>query len=273
VVCADIDLANAQHTVELALQSLARSTPSVTQAGGAVATAVRCDVADAADMESLAQASQAFFGSGPYAGTVNLVINNAGIGAGGRQVGRIGLADWKRTVDINLWGVIHGCELFTPLLREHASQLKDRRVRGVRCGIINTASTASFSAAPLMAAYNVTKSGVLALSETLSAELAGAGVHVTALCPTFVKTNITRSALIEPSSTALADRLMKWTGWTPERVAAMTLDAVDAGQLYVLPQSDAQLIWTLKRLTPRLYTRGAGLLNRLAGRVLKLKEI
>jgi hypothetical protein len=66
---------------------------------------------------------------------------------------------------------------------------------------------------------------------------------------------------------------MKWTGWTPERVAAMTLDAVDAGQLYVLPQSDAQLIWTLKRLTPRLYTRGAGLLNRLAGRVLKLKEI
>ena len=83
-----------------------------------------------------------------------------------------------------------------------------------------------------MAAYNVSKAGVLSLSETLSAELCGTGVNVTVLCPTFVKTNIVESGRITGKSTQLADRLMRWTGfspdgsparaWTPSTAAACT---------------------------------------------------
>lgn len=271
VVCADINGAAVAQTVEMAcsLRVDDRNTGSPPKQHRALA--VVCDVTDAQAVAALAQQAQTFFDSGPTTGCLNLVINNAGIGAGGRPVGEIGLTDWRRTMDVNLWGVIHGCEVFTPLLRSHAAQLQKRGVAGVRCGVINVASTASFSAAPLMAAYNVTKAGVLALSETLAAELAGVPVHVTALCPTFVRTNIFNGELIAPASSQLAGRIAQLAGWTPERVVMRALDAVDAGQLHVVPQADAQLIWMMKRLTPGTYTRGAGLLLRVANRALKWK--
>ena len=88
-----------------------------------------------------------------------------------------------------------------------------------------------------MGAYNVSKAGVLALSETLSAELSGTGVGVTVLCPTFVKTNIVDNPYIEESAAKLAANLMKWTGVSPENlVERKTLDANDHGQLHVLPR-------------------------------------
>lgn len=271
VVCADINGAAAAETVDMAQRMGRVNEAAVTPPKVHRALAVTCDVGNAESVAQLARTAEDFFASGPYPGTLNLVINNAGIGAGGRPVGDIGLSDWQRTMDVNLWGVIHGCETFTPLLRQHARELRGRDVKGTRCGIINVASTASFSAAPLMAAYNVTKAGVLALSETLSAELAGASVNVTVLCPTFVKTNIFKGELIAPASSNLAARVADLAGWSPERVVNMTLDAVDAGQLHVVPQPDARLIWMLKRLTPGAYTRGAGLLLRAADRALKWK--
>lgn len=103
-------------------------------------------------------------------------------------------------------GPIHGCHVFTPLLREAGYG-----------GIINVASAAAFGALPGMAAYNVSKAGTLSLSETLAAELAGTGIHVTALCPTFVKTNIVgagrisdRSATRRPADAL--DRLLRRAG-------------------------------------------------------------
>lgn len=132
------------------------------------------------------------------------MINNAGVGAGGLPIGETGLDDWRWVLDINLWGPIHGCHVFAPILRDAGYG-----------GIINVASAAAFGAAPGMAAYNVSKAGVLSLSETLAAELSGSGVNVTALCPTFVKTNIVQSGRISAKSTQLADRLMRWTGFSP----------------------------------------------------------
>jgi short-subunit dehydrogenase len=153
---------------------------------------------------------------------------------------------------VNLWGVIHGCHVFAPKLRALR-----------RGGIINVASTASFAAAPTMGPYNVTKAAVLALTETLSAELSGTGVHVTALCPTFVKTNIVKDGRIEGGSADFAAKLIAKTGVSPESVVLKTLNALDRNQLYVVPQLEAKAVWTAKRLTPALYTRGAGLLNRV----------
>jgi NAD(P)-dependent dehydrogenase (short-subunit alcohol dehydrogenase family) len=236
VVCADINLATAQDTVDL-----------ISALGGR-AFAVQCDVTVLASVENLATQAEALL-----AKPIDLVINNAGVGAGGQRIGDTPMDDWTWVMNVNLWGVVHGCHVFAPKLRAQG-----------RGGIINVASTASFAAAPLMGPYNATKAAVLALSETLSAEMAGTNITVTALCPTFVQTNITRDGRIAASSSKLADQLMKWTGISADRVAFTTLNALDRGQLYVLPQLDARMIWRMKRLMPSLYTRGAGLISRFA---------
>lgn len=235
VVCADLDERTAKETVV-----------HIEKRGGS-ALAVACDVADEGQVRDLATSAEAWLGCPP-----DLVINNAGIGAGGRPVGEAPLADWHRTLGVNLWGVIHGCHVFVPSLRE--------RGRG---GVINVASAAGFTAAPGMAAYNVTKAGVVSLSETLAAEFAGTDVAVTVLCPTFVRTNIFGGDLIDPAAARFALRIAKVAGFSPERVARMTLDAHDRGRLYVMPQLDAKALWRLKRLAPAQYARVAGLLGRI----------
>ncbi|KMO68924.1 SDR family NAD(P)-dependent oxidoreductase [Mycolicibacterium obuense] len=236
VLCSDIDLDAATATADTL-----RST-------GTEASAVRCDVTDIDDVYRLADAARSFFDGAP-----TVVINNAGVGAGGASIGEIDLADWKWVLSVNLWGPIHGCHVFAPILRD----------AGRPAGIVNVASAAAFGAAPGMAAYNVSKAGTLSLSETLSAELAGTGVTVTALCPTFVKTNIVSAGRISESSTHLADNLMRWIGFSPDRVARTCLDTLDRGGLYCMPQPEARIGWGIKRFTPTVYTRAAGLITRV----------
>ncbi len=236
VICADIDEARADATVAL----IERNHPGV-------AHAFRCDVSRREEVEVLARFAESLFGS-----PVTLVVNNAGVGIGGKRIGEIGFDDWEWALGINLWGVVHGCEIFAPQLRA-----------AHRGGIINVASAAAFAAAPSMAAYNTSKAAVLSLSETMAAEMSGSGVAVTVLCPTFVKTNVARDGRITPQSARLADTLMRLTGFSPDRVARTALDAHDRGQLYVLPQLDAHLIWRLKRYFPAQYTYALGLLDRL----------
>lgn len=239
VVCSDIDEAAAQRTAD-----------TITERG-TKAVAIRCDVSRFEDVQALAEQSQAWFAAPP-----TLVINNAGVGAGGAAIGEAPLDDWLWTLGINLWGPIHGCHVFTPILREAEPSRAPR-------GIINVASAAAFGAAPGMAAYNVSKAGVLSLSETLAAELAGTPVRVTVLCPTFVKTNILESGRISEQSSALAGKLMRWTGLSAEKVARTCLDAHDRGELYCMPQYDAKIGWNIKRLAPQTYTRAAGLVSRI----------
>ncbi|MCH8498842.1 MAG: SDR family NAD(P)-dependent oxidoreductase [Marinobacter sp.] len=234
VICADINLASAEQTAA-----------QVTRVGGR-GWAVACDVSKLEQVEKLAAEADRLLPS-----PVNLVINNAGVGIGGQPIGEMSMADWEWTVGINFWGVVYGCHVFTP-------KLKARE----RAGIINVASTASFSAAPLMGPYNATKAAALAVSETLAAELAGTGVRVTALCPTLVKTNISANGRIRGRSNDLFNRLMNRFGMSAEQVARVTLDGLDRGQLYVLPQFDARMIWRMKRLIPRSYALGTGLINR-----------
>ncbi|RDI42156.1 SDR family NAD(P)-dependent oxidoreductase [Nocardia mexicana] len=236
VVCSDIDADRARETVEI-----------IGGAGGK-AFDVPCDVGRSDQVVALADTAEQWFGKPP-----DIVINNAGIGRGGALVGQAPLSEWHQVLDVNLWGVIHGCHVFAPRLRAAGHG-----------AIVNTASAAAFGAAPRMAAYNVSKAGVLALSETLAAELAGSGVIVTALCPTAVKTNILQDVSFEdPTVAQLGDAMLRWTGRSPESIARTTLDAVDRGQLYVVPQVEAKLIWQSKRLLPVPYTRAAGLLERL----------
>jgi NAD(P)-dependent dehydrogenase (short-subunit alcohol dehydrogenase family) len=236
IVCSDID------------ENAARATADAINADGGRATALRCDVTQLDDVARLAKAAQDWFDGPP-----TVVINNAGVGAGGLPIGEVSIDDWTWVLNVNLWGPIHGCHVFAPILRD----------AGQPGGIINVASAAAFGAAPGMAAYNVSKAGVLSLSETLAAELSGTGVNVTVLCPTFVKTNIVESGRITDKSTQMAGRLMRWTGFSPQRVARTCLDTLDRGGLYCMPQPDARIGWGIKRFTPTVYTRAVGLATRV----------
>src|SRR6201998_4460254 len=195
----------------------AKNVSTITDHGGE-AVAIPCDVTQFEDVRELAAQSESWLGDAP-----TLVINNAGVGSGGAPIGELPLDDWHWVLGINLWGPIHGCHVFAPILRSDEPSNRPR-------GIINVASAAAFGAAPSMAAYNVSKAGTLSLSETLAAELSGTAVKVTVLCPTFVKTNIVESGRISDGSSELATKLMRWTGFSPAKVARICLDAHDRGE-------------------------------------------
>lgn len=127
-------------------------------------------------------------------GNLHVLCNNAGVGAGGPVADADNLETWRWTIDINLWGVIYGCKTFLPAMLEH----------GEPCHIVNTASMAGLGSAPMMGAYNISKYGVVALSETLAKEmlLAKASVGVSVLCPAFVATGIAKSDRNMPADVA-----------------------------------------------------------------------
>src|ERR1700759_1197033 len=240
VVCSDIDEVAAAKTVS-----------AITDNGGD-AIANPCHVTKFDDVREFAFPSESWLGDAP-----TLVINNAGVGSGGAPIGELPLDDWHWVLGINLWGPIHGCHVFAPILRSAEPSNRPR-------GIINVASAAAFGAAPSMAAYNVSKDGTLSLSETLAAELSSTAVKVTVLCPTFVKTNIIESGRIRDQTTQFANKLMRWIGLSPEKVARICLDAHDRGELYCMPQIEAKIGWNIKRFVPGTYTRGMGLVSRHA---------
>lgn len=179
---------------------------------------------------------------------VTLVINNAGVGLGGK-FDELSLEDWQWCMHVNLWGVVHGCHYFVPKLKSNPNG----------GAIINVASAAAYTAAPEMTAYNVTKSSVLALSETLSAELRSVNIRLNVLCPTLVPTNIMKNGRLPSRYAGLADQLLINHAFTTSHaVAKLSLNHLDAGKLYTIPQPDAKLFWWLKRLSPQLYTRLLG---------------
>ncbi|MFY9767357.1 MAG: SDR family NAD(P)-dependent oxidoreductase [Mycobacterium sp.] len=242
VVCSDIN------------EVAAAKTASTISDQGGEAVAIACDVTQFDDVRELAAQSESWFGGAP-----TLVINNAGVGSGGASIGELSLDDWQWVLGINLWGPIHGCHVFAPVLQSAEPSNIPR-------GIINVASAAAFGALPGMAAYNVSKAGVLSLSETLAAELSCSSVKVTVLCPTLVKTEILESGRIGAETTQVATKLMRWTGFSPARVARICLDTHDRGELYCMPQLEAKFGWNIKRLIPGTYTRGMGLVSRVTTR-------
>ena len=225
VLCADIDA------------DAAKATAGTIRRGGGYASPIRCDVSSRDEVAHLAATAKTYFDKGP-----TLLVNNAGIGVGGLPVGEQSLDDWEAALDVNLIGAIHCAHYFAPMIRQQTNG-----------GILTIASAASYSAAPLMAAYNVTKAGVLALSETMRAEMAGTGIHVTAVCPTFVKTAIVENGRITDSAAGAAAKLMARSGMTADRIARIALDGLDRDKPYVMPQFGARAIWRFKRFAPGLY--------------------
>jgi NAD(P)-dependent dehydrogenase (short-subunit alcohol dehydrogenase family) len=204
----------------------------VEQAGGK-ALVLACDVTQPEQVEALAEQAFSQFGG------VDLLVNNAGVACAG-AVGELPLAEWKRVLDVNLWGVIHGCHAFVPRLRQQGSG-----------HILNIASAAGLISVGYMAPYNVSKAGVVSLSETLYVELKAAGIGVTVACPTFFRTNIASSAQYsDPKLGKAGSRLVDEARHGPETVARDCLKAVARRARYALPIADGRWAWRLKRLSP-----------------------
>lgn len=226
VLLADVDPVACEETARLA------------EGRGAVAHMQVVDVADAAQVEALAAEADRRLGR------IDLVVNNAGVAAAG-GIGHASLDDWRWIVGINLFGVIHGCHVFAPRLVAQGGG-----------AILNTASMAGIACAPMMGAYNVTKAGVIALSETLAAEVGDQGVRVTVLCPAFFKTNLLASARSSaPELMALARGAFERATMSADDVAAAALRAVERGKLYCLPMREGRVIWRLKRLVPERFVK------------------
>lgn len=206
---------------------------SEVSAAGAQTLAVRTDVSKAHDVEALAQATLDRFGA------VHILCNNAGVAAGGMSW-MYTLADWEWVLGVNLWGVIHGVRVFTPIMLS----------QGGEGHIVNTASLAGLFSGAGQAIYNVTKHGVVTLSETLYQELVmlGLPVRVSVLCPGFVNTHIFDSERNRPAE--LADtaprmpgaeemeqffRQLIVTGAAPAMIADRVFDAIHEERLYILP--------------------------------------
>ena len=205
------------------------------KAAGAQVLARRVDVADAAAMEALARAVFDRFGAPHF------VFNNAGVGAGG-LVWENTVQDWEWVLGVNLWGVIHGVRLFTPMMLEAAR--KDPAWRG---HIVNTASMAGLLTPPNMGIYNVSKHAVVSLTETLYQDLrlVTDQIGASVLCPYFVPTGITQSHRNRPGGPtpdltqsqligqAMSEKAVNSGKVTAAQVAQKVFDAMAADQFYV----------------------------------------
>jgi NAD(P)-dependent dehydrogenase (short-subunit alcohol dehydrogenase family) len=242
VICADIDLAAARRVAD-----------DIDKTFAGTAHACQVDVTDAARMEEFAAAVR------DRHGVPDVVVNNAGIVISGPFLDH-SVDDWRRTLDVNLWGVIHGCRLFGAQMVE----------RGAGGHIVNIASLAAFAPSRTLPAYATSKAAVKMLSDCLRAELAGKGIGVTAICPGFVSTDIARHGKFLGNDRAAAERALDRRGYPPERVAAHILRAVHRNRPVVPVNAEGKIGYVLSRISPSLM-RGLARLsaigaNRTTGR-------
>ena len=208
-----------------------KSTLNEVQSRGVRAFAMRVDVSRYQEVESFCSKAIAQFGA------THVVCNNAGVSPLG-AVWENTLADWQWILGVNLWGVIHGVRAFVPRLLAQGEG-----------HVVNTASIAGLTSAPMMGPYNVSKHGVVTISETLAAELAlsGSPVKVSVLCPGWVNTRINEADRNRPAElinaeadTSLMDMGRQMldgliaSGLPPSEVAGQVLDAVREERFYIL---------------------------------------
>jgi NAD(P)-dependent dehydrogenase (short-subunit alcohol dehydrogenase family) len=236
VVAVDRDAEAAARTAELSRL-----------VGAPEAWAETADVSDEQAMEKLAEKVHRAYG------VLDVLVNNAGIGLSGSFFATT-CEDWRKVLDVNLWGVIHGCRLFGARMAE----------RGQGGHIVNTASAAAYQPSRALPAYSTSKAAVLMLSECLRAELAGQGIGVSAICPGFVNTNITATARFAGVDAAeerrrqkKSARLYGMRNYPPEKVADAILDAVIRNRAVVPVTPEARGAHLMSRYLP-------GALRRLA---------
>ncbi len=237
-----IAIAAAAQGMKLVLADISASKLDATvaelKAQGAEVLGVVTDVAQEAAVQNLADQAFAQFGN------VHLLVNNAGV-AFTKSAWETTAQDWEWIMGVNLYGVTHALRAFIPRML----------AKGEEGHIVNTASMAGMISAPALAAYNVSKFGVVTLSEGLYHDLTlrQSKLGVSVLCPSWVNTRIIESERnrdaaqrtdvdkLERISAKASANIMKavQNGLTPEEVAKQVIDAVQANQFYILTHADS----------------------------------
>lgn len=219
VVIADID----QTDMDAAVAELSQYGPVI---------AHRTDVSRFEDVQALADRTMSEFGA------VHLLCNNAGVG-GDQRFNNTSLATWEWIVGVDLWGPIYGCKVFLPLLEQQDE-----------AHILNTASMAGFTYSPYKHPYNVSKAGVVALTEGLYRELIREKPHVgiSVLCPAWTATKIANAdrnapeghvpmAQTDPDFIGMREETARMLaeGQTPDEVAEIVIEAIRNRQTHIFP--------------------------------------
>jgi NAD(P)-dependent dehydrogenase (short-subunit alcohol dehydrogenase family) len=219
-------------------------------AQGATAIALAGDVASAVHIEALANLALDRYGA------VHCLFNNAGVGSGG-LVWESTVKDWEWVLNVNLWGVIHGVRLFTPLMLESA-----RADAGYEGHIVNVSSIAGLISPHLLGVYNVSKHAVVALSESLYHDLARTEPRIRAsvLCPGFTPTGISQSHISRPddmkNTAAPSASMMAAQSMIAKAVSSGKLTAADVAELTFQAIRDNQFyVLTHPRFMPLVKAR------------------
>lgn len=214
-------------------QSVLDKTVGEFKAAGADVIGVQGDVAKPEMLEALLKTTLDTYGK------VNILCSNAGV-AGGGVTWETTLADWEWVIGVNLLAVINGIRIFVPQMIK----------QGDECHIVNTASVAGLTSNPFMATYNVTKHGVVTLSETVHHELKiqGTNIGISVLCPGWVNTGIAESDRNRPAAlaneneeiTPIGEMLQAQVkqllveGLDPSVIGEAVFDAVKNDRFYIL---------------------------------------
>ena len=168
-------------------------------------------------------------------GGLDVLLNNAGVAAGGR-IDKTPMADWQLVTEVNLLGPARGCRTFTPLFKAQRSG-----------HIVNVASIAGLVHPPGMSCYNATKAGVVALSETLHHELAPYGITTTVVCPSFFRSNLASSLRgSDPDVQERAAALIEHSELSAGDIADVVIEGIDARDPVVLTDDVARASYLLK---------------------------
>lgn len=213
---------------------------------GADVLGVRTDVSSAEQVQALADATLERFGA------VHILCNNAGVETGA-AFADIPQRAWEWVLDLNLWGVLHGCRIFLPLIREQGEG-----------HVVNTASLAAFATGlPTFAPYTTSKFAILAASECLALELLAGGedIGVTVLCPGVVNTRMPDAEPNRPADVPSSESdpmrqsilgqlrsLAAGTGMDPAEVAGMVVDAIRERRFFVLTHPEEAFAAVERRL-------------------------
>jgi NAD(P)-dependent dehydrogenase (short-subunit alcohol dehydrogenase family) len=213
---------------------------------GADVLGVRTDVSSAEQVQALADATLERFGA------VHILCNNAGVETGA-AFADIPQRAWEWVLDLNLWGVLHGCRIFLPLIREQGEG-----------HVVNTASLAAFATGlPTFAPYTTSKFAILAASECLALELLAGGedIGVTVLCPGVVNTRMPDAEPNRPADVPSSESdpmrqsilgqlrsLAAGTGMDPAEVAGMVVNAIRERRFFVLTHPEEAFAAVERRL-------------------------
>ena len=173
-------------------------------------------------------------------GGLDVLVNNAGVGGGGR-VDVAGLDEWQWITEINLFGVVRGTRTFVPMFKQQRSGQ-----------IVNIASLAGLVHPAGMGSYNAVKAGVVAFSETCAHELAEYDVRCAVVCPSYFRTNlIANSEALSPAGgdtavAAVSATLVAEAPLGPEEIAVAVLEGIDRGDELILPDDAARAAYQLK---------------------------